>query len=99
MQPRPRAETSRWLFPSVRFCMGCSPFTRSARFRCCSVPVELALHGAGIRGGAVHLDSRGGLLNAGTLAVSAAIASARSATVKPPVVKQNSTRFSLGSLV
>ena len=41
----------------------------------------------------------GGLLNVGTLAVSAAIAAARSAAVKAPVVRQNSTRFSLGSLV
>ena len=40
----------------------------------------------------------GGLLNAGTLAVSAAIAAARSAAVKVPVVRQNSTRFSLGIL-
>ena len=41
----------------------------------------------------------GGLLNAGAVAVSAATAAARSAALKAPVVTQNSTRLSLGSLV
>ena len=44
MQPRPIADTSRLLFPSLRFCI-ISPSTFGTRLRCCVCPLFVANRG------------------------------------------------------